>query len=324
VDIPWAPVEAVPAGRLRPPAQEVVAASPVLRWVEVPVVVVAAPALQRAAVAALPALHWGAAPVPVVAAAPALQRVAVAALPDLHGGAAPVPVAEAAPALQPAAVAAIRGHAPGAAAPASLALWQPQVESSAWRRAGARLVAARPASRRAAAAAEASSALRRVAAVPPASRRAPVLPWGKAQPGPWRSGTPQAFPARWRVTRAAPASPPATAMAAFPACRGLRAAVRPVLSPPQVVLILAGSQPVLARVAFPVSHRLRAGTPLECPAGARPRAQPARPECRSPAARAVPAFPAAAAFVAVPAVASPLAPGRHSMCPILAASDSAA
>jgi hypothetical protein len=91
VDIPWAPVEAVPAGRLRPPAQEVVAASPVLRWVEVPVVVVAAPALQRAAVAALPALHWGAAPVPVV---------------------------EAAPALQPAAVAAIRGHAPGAAAPA--------------------------------------------------------------------------------------------------------------------------------------------------------------------------------------------------------------
>jgi hypothetical protein len=287
VDIPWAPVEAVPAGRLRPPAQEVVAASPVLRWVEVPVVVVAAPALQRAAVAALPALHWGAAQVPVVA-----------------------------PALQPAAVAAIRGHAPGAAAPASLALWQPQVESSAWRRAGARLVAA--------VAAEASSALRRVAAVPPASRRAPVLPWGKAQPGPWRSGTPQAFPARWRVTRAAPASPPATAMAAFPACRGLRAAVRPVLSPPQVVLILAGSQPVLARVAFPVSHRLRAGTPMECPAGARPRAQPARPECRSPAARAVPAFPAAAAFVAVPAVASPLAPGRHSMSPILAASDSAA
>jgi hypothetical protein len=91
-------VEAVPAGRLLPRAQEVVEASPVFRWVEVPVVA-AAPALQRAAVAALPALHWGAAPVPVVAAAPALQRVAVAA-----------------PALQPAAVAAIRGHAPGAAA----------------------------------------------------------------------------------------------------------------------------------------------------------------------------------------------------------------
>ena len=80
----------MPAGRLLPRAQEVVEASPVLRWVEVPVVA-AAPALQRAAVAALPALHWGAAQVPVVAAAPALQ---------------------------PAAVAAIRGHAPGAAAPA--------------------------------------------------------------------------------------------------------------------------------------------------------------------------------------------------------------
>jgi len=72
-------VEAAPAGRLRPLAQEVVEASPVLRWVEVPVVA-AAPALQRAAVAALPALHWGAAPVPVVAAAPALQPAAVAAI----------------------------------------------------------------------------------------------------------------------------------------------------------------------------------------------------------------------------------------------------
>ena len=69
----------MPAGRLRPPAQEVVEASPVLRWVEVPVVA-AAPALQRVAVAALPALHWGAAPVPVVAAAPALQPAAVAAI----------------------------------------------------------------------------------------------------------------------------------------------------------------------------------------------------------------------------------------------------
>jgi hypothetical protein len=68
-------VEAAPAGRLRP----LVEASPVLRWVEVPVVA-AAPALQRAAVAALPALHWGAAPVPVVAAAPALQPAAVAAI----------------------------------------------------------------------------------------------------------------------------------------------------------------------------------------------------------------------------------------------------
>jgi hypothetical protein len=92
-----------------------VEASPVLRWVEVPVVA-AAPALQRVAVAALPALHWGAAPVPVVAVAvaPALQRAAVAALPALHWGAAPVPVVAAAPALQPAAVAAIRGHAPPA------------------------------------------------------------------------------------------------------------------------------------------------------------------------------------------------------------------
>ena len=72
-------MEAAPAGRLRPLAQEVVEASPVLRWVEVPVVA-AAPALQRAAVAALPALHWGAAPVPVVAAAPALQPAAVAAI----------------------------------------------------------------------------------------------------------------------------------------------------------------------------------------------------------------------------------------------------
>jgi len=108
-------VEAVPAGRLLPRAQEVVEASPVLRWVEVPVVA-AAPALQRAVVAALPALHWGAAPVLVVAAAPALQRAVVAALPALHWGAAQVPVV--APALQPAAVAAIRGHAPGAAAPA--------------------------------------------------------------------------------------------------------------------------------------------------------------------------------------------------------------
>jgi hypothetical protein len=59
-------------------------------------------------------LHWGAAPVPVVAVAPALQRAAVAALPALHWGAAPVPVVAAAPALQPAAVAAIRGHAPPA------------------------------------------------------------------------------------------------------------------------------------------------------------------------------------------------------------------
>jgi len=72
-------VEAAPAGRLRLPAQEVVEASPVLRWVEVPVVA-AAPALQRVAVAALPVLHWGAAPVPVVAAAPALQPAAVAAI----------------------------------------------------------------------------------------------------------------------------------------------------------------------------------------------------------------------------------------------------
>ena len=98
-------MEAAPAGRLRPLAQEVVEASPVLRWVEVPVVA-AAPALQRVAVAALPA------PVPVVAVAPALQRAAVAALPALHWGAAQVPVL--APALQPAAVAAIRGHAPPA------------------------------------------------------------------------------------------------------------------------------------------------------------------------------------------------------------------
>ena len=103
----------MPAGRLLPRAQEVVEASPVLRWVEVPVVA-AAPALQRVAVAALPALHWGAAPVPVVAVAPALQRAAVAALPALRWGAAPVLVVEAAPALQPAAVAAIRGHAPPA------------------------------------------------------------------------------------------------------------------------------------------------------------------------------------------------------------------